>query len=146
MVPTGFIPTEDTGQLSANVVAAQGTSFQRMTQYQAQVAAIVQRDTNVAHSMSSIGSTGGGGATNEGRLLMSLAPDKRLPADEIVNELRPKLSGIPGINVFMQVPPAIQIGARSAKAFVWCGAIARCSGSRGWPAHGSSCITCRSRC
>ena len=48
---------------------------------------------------------------------MGLKPRKERPtADEIVNELRPKLSGIPGINVFMQVPPAIQIGARSAKS------------------------------
>ena len=41
---------------------------------------------------------------------------ERLSADEIVNELRPKLSSVPGMNVFMQVPPAIQIGGRSSKS------------------------------
>ena len=116
MVPTGFIPTEDTGQLNANVVAAQGTSFRRMTEYEAQVAAIVRRDTNVAHFMSSIGGGGGGAGTNEGRLLMSLSSGPRLTADEIVNELRPKLSRIPGVQVFMTVPPAIQIGGRTSRS------------------------------
>ena len=116
MVPTGFIPTEDTGQLSANVVAAQGTSFQRMTQYETQVAAVVARDTNVAHFMSSIGGGGGIGATNEGRLLMSLKSGPRLSADEIVNELRPKLARIPGVQVFMTLPPAIQIGGRTSRS------------------------------
>jgi HAE1 family hydrophobic/amphiphilic exporter-1 len=116
MVPTGFIPTEDTGQLNANIVAAQGTSFQRMTQYEAQVAAIVQHDTNVAHFMSSIGGGGNVGGTNEGRILMSLKSGKRLTADEIVNELRPKMSRIPGVQVFMTVPPAIQIGGRTSRS------------------------------
>ncbi|HEX7979017.1 MAG TPA: efflux RND transporter permease subunit, partial [Gemmatimonadaceae bacterium] len=116
MVPTGFIPTEDTGQLNANIVAAQGTSFQRMKQYEAQVAAIVQHDTNVAHFMSSIGGGGNVGGTNEGRILMSLKSGKRLTADEIVNELRPKMSRIPGVQVFMTVPPAIQIGGRTSRS------------------------------
>jgi HAE1 family hydrophobic/amphiphilic exporter-1 len=47
---------------------------------------------------------------------MSLAPGDRLPADEIVNELRPKLSRIPGVQVFMTLPPAIQIGGRSSRS------------------------------
>ncbi len=115
LVPTGFIPTQDTGQIVATTEAAQGTSFPDMVQHQQQVAAIVAQDTNIAGFMSSVGS--GGGSGNQGRLILGLKPhDQRLSADEIVNELRPKLSGIPGMNVFMQVPPAIQIGARNSKS------------------------------
>jgi HAE1 family hydrophobic/amphiphilic exporter-1 len=115
LVPTGFIPTQDTGQIVATTEAAQGTSFPDMVKHQQQVAAIVAQDPNIDGFMSSVGS--GGGSGNQGRIIMGLKPRKeRLTADEIVNELRPKLSGIPGINVFMQVPPAIQIGARSAKS------------------------------
>jgi HAE1 family hydrophobic/amphiphilic exporter-1 len=115
LVPTGFIPTQDTGQIVATTEAAQGTSFPDMVRHQQQVAAIVAQDPNIAGFMSSVGS--GGGSGNQGRIIMGLKPRKeRLTADEIVNELRPKLSGIPGMNVFMQVPPAIQIGARSAKS------------------------------
>ncbi|HEX9608562.1 MAG TPA: efflux RND transporter permease subunit [Gemmatimonadaceae bacterium] len=115
VVPTGFIPTQDTGQIVATTEAAQGTSFPDMVRRQQQVAAIVAQDPNIAGFMSSVGS--GGGSGNQGRIIMGLKPrNQRLTADEIVNELRPKLSGIPGLNVFMQVPPAIQIGARSAKS------------------------------
>jgi hydrophobic/amphiphilic exporter-1 (mainly G- bacteria), HAE1 family len=114
-VPTGFIPTQDTGQIVATTEAAQGTSFPEMVKHQQQVAAIVAQDPNIDGFMSSVGS--GGGSGNQGRIIMGLKPRKeRKTADEIVNELRPKVSGIPGINVFMQVPPAIQIGARSSKS------------------------------
>ena len=115
LVPTGFIPTQDTGQISATTEAAQGTSYADMVTHQQQIAAIVARDTNVSGFMSSVGS--GGGSGNQGRILLGLKPfGQRLSADAIVNELRPKLTGVPGMNVFMQVPPAIQIGARSAKS------------------------------
>jgi HAE1 family hydrophobic/amphiphilic exporter-1 len=117
IVPTGFIPTQDTGQIIATTEAAQGTSFQEMVKHQQQVAAIVAKDPNIAGFMSSVGGGGGGGSGNQGRLILGLKPHgERLSADEIVNELRPKLSGIPGMNVFMQVPPAIQIGARASKS------------------------------
>jgi HAE1 family hydrophobic/amphiphilic exporter-1 len=116
LVPTGFIPTQDTGQLVATTEAAQGTSFPEMVRHQQQIAAIVAQDTNVAGFMSSVGG-GGGGSGNQGRIIMGLKPHgKRLSADDIVTELRPKLSVVPGMNVFMQVPPAIQIGARNSKS------------------------------
>ncbi len=114
VVPTGFIPTQDTGQISGTTEAAQGTSFADMVTHQQQIAAIVARDTNISGFMSAVGNQGSG---NQGRILLGLKPfGKRLSADDIVNELRPKLAGVPGMNVFMQVPPAIQIGARNAKS------------------------------
>ena len=115
LVPTGFIPTQDTGQIIATTEAAQGTTFAQMVKLQQQVASIVAQDTNIAGFMSAVGS--GGGSGNQGRLILGLKPrTQRLTADEVVSELRPKLSGIPGMNVFMTVPPAIQIGARNAKS------------------------------
>ncbi len=115
LVPTGFIPTQDTGQISVTTEAAQGTSFADMVTHQEQIAAIVAKDTNIANFSSSVGS--GGSSGNQGRIFLGLKPfGQRLSADEIVNELRPKLSGVPGMNVFMQVPPAIQIGGRSSKS------------------------------
>jgi HAE1 family hydrophobic/amphiphilic exporter-1 len=115
LVPTGFIPTQDTGQINATTEAAQGTSYSDMVTHQKQIADIVAKDTNITAFMSSVGS--GRGSGNQGRIILGLKPfGERLSADEIVEELRPKLTGVPGMNVFMQVPPAIQIGARSAKS------------------------------
>src|SRR5438045_688370 len=116
VVPTGFIPTEDTGKLIDTTEAAQGTSFQEMVKKQQQAAAIVAQSPYISGFMSSAGG-GFGSSNNQGRIFLGLKPRKERPsADEIVNELRPKLTGIPGLNVFMQVPPAIQIGGRSAKS------------------------------
>jgi HAE1 family hydrophobic/amphiphilic exporter-1 len=115
LVPTGFIPTADTGQISATAESAQGTSFTQMVKNQQQVAAIVAKDSNIAGFMSAVGS--GSASGNQGRIIMGLKPfGERLSADDIVKELQPKLSGIPGVNVFMQVPPAIQIGGRQSKS------------------------------
>ena len=115
LVPTGFIPTADTGQITATAESAQGTSFTQMVKNQQQVAAIVAKDPNIAGFMSAVGS--GSASGNQGRIIMGLKPHgQRLSADDIVKELQPKLSGIPGVNVFMQVPPAIQIGGRSSKS------------------------------
>jgi hydrophobic/amphiphilic exporter-1 (mainly G- bacteria), HAE1 family len=116
IVPTGFIPTQDNGQIMATTEAAQGTSFQEMVKKQQIAAAIVAQNPNLSGFMSSVGG-GFGASNNQGRIFISLKPRNQRPtADEIVNELRPKLTGIPGLNVFMQVPPAIQIGGRSAKS------------------------------
>src|SRR5665647_3291740 len=115
MVPTGFIPTQDTGQITAIAESAQGTSFTQMVKNQQQVAAIVAKDTNIAGFMSSVVS--GSASGNQGRIIMGLKPHgQRLSANDIVKELQPKLSGIPGVTVFMQVPPAIQIGGRQSKS------------------------------
>ncbi|HEX6626463.1 MAG TPA: efflux RND transporter permease subunit, partial [Gemmatimonadaceae bacterium] len=116
LVPTGFIPTQDNGQIMATTEAAQGTSFPEMVKKQQIAAAIVAQNPHLSGFMSSVGG-GFGASNNQGRIFISLKPRKDRPsADEIVNELRPKLSGIPGLNVFMQVPPAIQIGGRSGKS------------------------------
>jgi HAE1 family hydrophobic/amphiphilic exporter-1 len=116
-VPKGFIPNEDTGQLSVSTEAAQGTSFADMVRRQQAVAAVVQRDTNVASFMSTVGGGGGSSASNTGRLFLTLKPlGKRLPADQVVAELRAKLSHIPGITAYASLPPAIQIGGRQSKS------------------------------
>ena len=117
-VPKGFIPSQDNGSLFVTTEAAQGTSFQDMVAHQREIAAIVQRDPNIQGFMSAVG--GGGGANqsnNQGRLFIGLKPrSDRLGVDEIIAELRQKLSRVPGMVVFMQNPPAIQIGGRVAKS------------------------------
>jgi Cation/multidrug efflux pump len=47
LVPKGFIPSEDTGQLLINTEGAQGVSFDQMVRNQQQLAAIVGKDANV---------------------------------------------------------------------------------------------------
>jgi HAE1 family hydrophobic/amphiphilic exporter-1 len=55
LVPKGFIPSEDTGQVIINTEGAQGVSYEQMVQYQQQLAAIVSEDQNVESFFSSVG-------------------------------------------------------------------------------------------
>jgi hydrophobic/amphiphilic exporter-1 (mainly G- bacteria), HAE1 family len=117
IVPKGFIPSQDVGQLYVTTEAAQGTSFRDMVAHQQAVAAIVQQDTNIAGFMSATGGGDRGASPNQGRFFIAFKPrGERLGVDQVIQELRPKLARVPGMVVYMQNPPAIQIGGRVAKS------------------------------
>jgi HAE1 family hydrophobic/amphiphilic exporter-1 len=117
VIPKGFIPSQDIGQMFATTETAQGTSFDEMIKKQQQIAAIVAQDSNIAGFMSAVGGSTSISGSNQGRLFIGLKPrHERVSVDDIIKELRPKLSHIPGIVVYMQNPPAIQIGGRVSKS------------------------------
>ncbi|HEX7576489.1 MAG TPA: efflux RND transporter permease subunit, partial [Verrucomicrobiae bacterium] len=118
IMPRGFFPEEDTGQISVSTEAAQDISFDAMKQRQIEAAKIIAADTNVDAFMSSIGGGGGGGTMNQGRMFMRLKDrsERTLDANGVIQELRRKLAGLPGLNVFMQNPPLIRVGGRPTKS------------------------------
>jgi HAE1 family hydrophobic/amphiphilic exporter-1 len=117
IIPKGFIPSQDNGNMFATTETAQGTSFDDMAAHQKQIAAIIAQDTNIAGFMSAVGGSTTISGSNQGRLFMGLPPRyKRLAVDDIIKELRPKLAKVPGVVVYMQNPPAIQIGGRVSKS------------------------------
>jgi HAE1 family hydrophobic/amphiphilic exporter-1 len=114
-----FIPSVDTGQIQVATEAADRASFDSMTKMQRQLAAIAARDPNVEAVVSSVGSGGGPRTgTNTGNMLLKLKNlgDRALSADEIIQELRPKLQSVPGINAYMQNPPTIRVGGQASKS------------------------------
>jgi HAE1 family hydrophobic/amphiphilic exporter-1 len=117
-VPKGFIPSEDTGRIVASTETAEGTSFDAMVRHQQEVAAIVGKDPNILEFMSSVGAGGPNSAANQGRMIMHLKPrsQRRLSADEVIRELQPKLAAVPGIRVYLQNPPVINVGGRQSKS------------------------------
>jgi HAE1 family hydrophobic/amphiphilic exporter-1 len=118
LVPKGFIPSEDTGQVLINTEGAQGVSYEQMVQYQQQLAAIVAKDPNVESFFSSIGAGGISQTGNTGRIFMKLKPrnERSLSADELIRDLRPKLTKVPGIRVSLQNPPVIRVGGRLTRS------------------------------
>ena len=68
VVPKGFLPSEDTGQIFGFTEAAQGISFDSMVRHQQEVAAIVRQDPNVEAFMSSVGAGGASDTQNTGRM------------------------------------------------------------------------------
>jgi hydrophobic/amphiphilic exporter-1 (mainly G- bacteria), HAE1 family len=113
LVPKGFIPTEDTGSIQGSTETLEGSSYDAMVEHQLAVAEVIGRNPHVEHYMSRVGQ----GTTNQGSITLRLKPRSQRPsADEIVRELQPQLAAIPGIRTYLQVPPVIRIGGRSAKA------------------------------
>jgi HAE1 family hydrophobic/amphiphilic exporter-1 len=117
-VPKGFIPSEDTGQLIGITQGAQDTSFEALVKHQQEVAELISQDPNVDAVNSNIGANAGGGgastASNSGSLFIRLKPrsQRKSSADEVIQELRPKLADVTGIQTFLQNPPAIPIGTQ----------------------------------
>src|SRR6187551_2096330 len=73
IVPKGFFPQQDTGQMMATTEAAQDISFEAMKEKQEQVVRIVMADPAVQ----AVGSFFGGGfgsAMNNARMFISLKP------------------------------------------------------------------------
>jgi HAE1 family hydrophobic/amphiphilic exporter-1 len=117
VIPKGFIPDEDIGQIFAFTEGSEDISPESLFVHQQQLAAILDRDKYVDAYMSSAGSRGTSTGVNQGILVMRLKPrSERPPVGEVIQELRPKLSVVPGIRVFLQNLPAIRIGGRLTKS------------------------------
>jgi HAE1 family hydrophobic/amphiphilic exporter-1 len=118
IVPKGFIPSEDTGQLSGTTETAEGTSYDAMVEHQRAAGAIVQEDPNVEGFMSAVGAGGRSSTVNQGRLFIHLKPrdERALSADQVAQSLTRKLAAVPGMRVFITNPPVINIGGRSSKS------------------------------
>ena len=114
VIPKGFFPQEDIGQITVTTEAAEDTSFPEMVRLQERAAAVIRADANV-HAVSSF--NGGSGSQNTGRMFIMLKPrDQRAPMKQVLEGLRKKLREVSGINVFMRPVQNLQLGARFSKA------------------------------
>lgn len=117
-VPKDFIPSGDSGQIIAFTEGAQDASFTSMVAHQRTVADIVAQEPDIASFMSSVGAGGIRPTANTGTVFMILKPasERNSTPDQIIQRLRPKLSEVPGIKVYMQNPPVIRIGGQLTAA------------------------------
>jgi len=116
VVPKGFIPSEDTGQIIADTKAPEGVTFEQLQALQERVTHIVRQNPNVAAAMSSAGQGGGGTrGSNIGRMFIRLKPqqERTASAEEILQQLRKAVAEVREMQVFFQNPPAIRIGSLS---------------------------------
>jgi len=117
-IPKGFLPSEDIGQVFGFTEAAQGISFADMKEHQKAVAAIAGKDPDIENLLSSCGPRGAISNGNQGILFGKLRDRsvRKRSVDQIIQDLRPKLSRVPGIRVFLQNPPPIRIGGSLTKS------------------------------
>jgi HAE1 family hydrophobic/amphiphilic exporter-1 len=118
IVPKGFIPDQDTDQINLQLVAAQGTSFYKMVDYQKAVADIIRANPNVDTFMASVGGGFGGQSGNNAMMNIILKPanERTATMGQVMDKLRPQIARFPGFQAFMRIPPTINIGTRGSRA------------------------------
>jgi HAE1 family hydrophobic/amphiphilic exporter-1 len=117
-MPTGFIPSQDSGFMFAAILGPQDISFDAMARKGRAIAEIVR-----AHSeIQDVGVfVPGPQGVNGGIFFARMKPrdQRQHSVDQIIEDLRPKLGAVPGVFVFMQNPPPITVGGQGVAASVF---------------------------
>jgi len=109
-MPTGFIPSQDTGFMFGITMGPQDISFESMARHQRAIAEVVREDPNVQI----VGAFVMGG--NQAMLFAGMKPrsQRTLSVDQIIEELRPKVMSVPALFTFLQNPPPITVSGQFA--------------------------------
>ena len=103
VIPKGFFPTQDTGEIEAVSQAPQGVSFERMSTLQQQLAAVILDNPAVENLSSFIGVDGTNTTLNSGRIQINLKPfSDRKSGSAVIRELRDALAKVDGISLYLQ--------------------------------------------
>jgi multidrug efflux pump len=121
VIPKGFFPQQDTGQLQGGIRGDATSSFQLMKRKLSEVAKIIQDDPAVNTVTGSVGGGGfgpfgGGGANANVTIALKPLSERRISADQIIARLRPKLDHVPGVRTYLQAVQDIGGGGRSANS------------------------------
>ncbi len=111
VIPKGFFPEEDIGQIRISTDASQDTSYSAMLALNDQVTAVIRADPAIHTVVSSVS------ASNSGSLFVNLKPlGQRPPMRVVIERLSKKLAPIAGIKVFFRPVQNLNIGGRSSKS------------------------------
>ncbi len=111
VIPKGFFPEEDIGQIQVSTEASEDISFPDMVRLQEQAAKLIRLDPSVTN-VSSFNS-----AQNTGRMFIGLKPaNQRPPMKQVVESPRRKMRTLAGINVFFRPVQNLQLGGRPSKS------------------------------
>ena len=107
LIPKGFLPNEDVGRINVTTEAVQGIGFDDMVRKEQQIAEIIGHNPNI-NGLSNFANG------NRGNVNIDLKPrDQRTQtAQEIITSLRPLVSQVPGLRVFMNMPQQINLGGQ----------------------------------
>jgi multidrug efflux pump len=113
VIPKGFFPWQDTGQLLGFFRADQGSSFQATLPKLNALREVILSDPAV---QGMLGFSGGQGSTNSSFMLIQLKPFGRrdVTAQEVIARLRARLQHMPGAQMFLVAQQDIRVGARQS--------------------------------
>jgi HAE1 family hydrophobic/amphiphilic exporter-1 len=118
VIPKGFFPSEDIGQISGSTVGPDDASFDAMVARQGALAEVIKRDPDVASVLSIVGGGNAAATVNSGRMFIMLRdkPERKDSALEVIARLRRATAAVPGINIFFQPVQSINIGTTQTRA------------------------------
>ncbi|MEO6985170.1 MAG: efflux RND transporter permease subunit, partial [Paralcaligenes sp.] len=113
IVPKGFFPQQDTGQLLGFFRVDQGTSFTAMVPKLEGFRKILLQDPAI-DSVTAF--AGGRGGSNSSFMLIQLKPlaQRKVSAMQVVNRLRGKFVGVPGARLTLVPQQDIRMGSRQS--------------------------------
>ncbi|WP_195848000.1 efflux RND transporter permease subunit, partial [Bordetella pertussis] len=113
VVPKGFFPQQDTGQLLGFFRGDQGTSFQATVPKLEYFRKVILADPAV---QSVTAYAGGRGGSNSSFMQIQLKPleERGVSADTVINRLRGRLQNEPGARMFLVAQQDIHIGGRQS--------------------------------
>jgi len=115
IVPKGFLPNEDQGTILTFTQAEQGTSYNEMVYLQKKLMNIIQKTPEIEEFYSSVGGGNLTSGLNQGIMFLHLKHERKKSTEQVIQDLRPKISKVPGIMAFMQDPPEIRLGGQLTK-------------------------------
>jgi multidrug efflux pump len=104
VIPKGFFPVQDTGEIQGVSEADQNISFGRMSQLQQQLTAVILKDPAVENLSSFIGIDGTNTTLNSGRIQINLKPlnVRKINASAVIRRLQTQIAKLDGITLYMQ--------------------------------------------
>ncbi len=100
VVPKGFFPVQDTGEIQAVTESTQSVSFTKMARQQQQVAAEILKNPAVDSLSSFIGVDGTNTTLNSGRIQINLKPlSQRKSASDVIRELQASVRNVEGVGL-----------------------------------------------
>ncbi len=104
VIPKGFFPVQDTGEIQALSEADQSISFSQMSDLQQHLASVILKDPAVESLSSFIGVDATNTTMNAGRIQINLKPhaQRSVSAVDVIRRLQPNLAKIAGITLYMQ--------------------------------------------
>jgi multidrug efflux pump len=104
VIPKGFFPVQDTGEIQGVTEADQSVSFAEMARQQQRLASVILEDPAVESLSSFIGVDGTNTTLNSGRIQINLKPleVRHASASDIIRRLQASVAKVQGISLYMQ--------------------------------------------
>ncbi|HCX14860.1 MAG TPA: multidrug transporter AcrB [Rhodospirillaceae bacterium] len=114
LIPQEFTPIEDRGAIFTVIRAPEGSSIEYTNAQATKVGTILQRYVDAGEAvdimqMVPFGGPGGGGSTNQGNIIVHLAPwkERDRTSAEMIPEIMSQIREIPGAQIIPTLPPSV---------------------------------------